>query len=189
MQARIQRALLAVAALVLSAGIAGAAAGPNVTAPRTDTAIAKQVRHEVLTYPHYWIWDQIEFRVSKGSVVLNGAVTEPYKKSDLGHIVQKIPGVTSVTNELRVLPLSPMDNQLRLEVARAIYRDTTLSRYAIQPIPPIHIIVDRGHVTLEGVVNNNFEKQVAGMRAAGAGLSFGPIINHLRVEHPTSKNG
>jgi len=116
-------------------------------------------------------------------------VTEPWKKSDLGKSVQKLPGVASVTNELEVLPLSPMDNQLRFRIARAIYRDPSLSRYTTQAVPPIHVIVDNGHVTLEGVVNNDMEKQVAGIRAATAGLSFGPVTNNLRVEHPSTKKG
>ncbi len=93
-----------------------------------------------------------------------------------------------MTNRLEVLPLSPMDDRLRLQVARAIYRDPTLSRYAIQAIPPIHIIVDNGHVTLEGVVNNAMEKQVAGLRASAAGLSFGPVVNNLKVENPPKKS-
>lgn len=189
MKRRIQRGFLTVAALLLIVGIAGATTGPNVTAPQGDDAIAKQVRHEILTYPHYWIWDDINFRVSNGNVVLTGAVTEPYKKSDLGHIIQRVPGVTGVNNQLEVLPLSPMDNQLRLQVARAIYRDPELSRYALQAVPPIHVIVDNGHVRLEGIVNNEMEKEVAGLRASSAGLSFGPITNNLRIENRAPKKG
>jgi hyperosmotically inducible protein len=95
--------------------------------------------------------------------------------------------VTSVTNDLQVLPLSFHDDNLRIRIARAIYRDPALSRYAIQAVPPIHIIVNNGHVTLEGVVNNELEKNVASMRAATAGLSFGPVQNNLRVENPAKK--
>jgi osmotically-inducible protein OsmY len=76
-----------------------------------------------------------------------------------------------------------------LRIARAIYSDPALSRYAIQAIPPIHIIVNNGHVTLDGVVNNDLEKQVAGMRASTAGLSFGPVVNNLRVENSSLKKG
>jgi hyperosmotically inducible protein len=147
------------------------------------------VRHEILVYPHYTLWDNINYRVDQGNVQLTGAVTQPYKKSDLTKIVQKIPGVTSVTNQLEVLPLSPMDDRLRRQVASAIFRDPSLSRYAIQAVPPIHIIVDNGHVTLEGVVNSPLEKEVAGMRASSAGLSFGPVVNNLRVENPPAKRG
>ena len=64
-----------------------------------------------------------------------------------------------------------------------------LNRYALGALPSIHIIVDNGKVTLEGVVSNQMEKQVAGMRASGAGLSFGPVVNNLRVENPSPKKG
>jgi hyperosmotically inducible protein len=105
----------------------------------------------------------------------------------LQKIVGGIPGVKSVTNDLQVLPLSNVDDRLRVQVARAIYRDSVLSRYGMQALPPIHIIVDNGHVTLEGVVSTEMEKNVAGIRAGGAGLSFGQVVNNLRVETP-SKN-
>jgi hyperosmotically inducible protein len=123
-----------------------------------------------------------------GNLELLGQVSQPYKKADLQRIVQRVPGVTSVTNEVEVLPLSFNDDNLRLRIARAIYREPALSRYAIQPVPPIHIIVKNGHVTLEGVVNNELEKNVAAMRASSAGLSFGPVQNNLRVENPKKKS-
>ena len=82
-----------------------------------------------------------------------------------------------------------MDNRLRMQVARAIYRDPVLSRYGMQSVPPIHIIVDNGHVTLEGVVSTEMEKNVAGIRASGAGLSFGQVTNNLRVENPSVHKG
>ena len=117
-----------------------------------------------------------------------GQVIQPFKKQYLQRIVQRVPGVTGVTNEIEVLPLSFNDDNLRLRVARAIYRDPALSRYAIQAVPPIHIIVKNGQVTLEGVVNNELEKNVAGIRASTAGLSFGPVQNNLRVENPKSRS-
>jgi hyperosmotically inducible protein len=176
---------LMAAALLVSA--AAASTKGQTAGPMTDADLAKQVRHEVLMYSRYTIWDDVNFRVSNGSVDLTGAVNQPYKKTDLGKIVQQIPGVTSVTNELKVLPLSPNDDRLRLQVARAIYSDAALSRYRMMAVPPIHIIVDNGHVTLTGVVNNTLEKQVAGMRASSAGLSFGPVTNNLEVENPPAK--
>ena len=110
----------------------------------------------------------------------------PFKKADLGRIAQRISGVRSVTNQIEVLPTSFFDDRIRLAVARAIYRDPVLSRYAIQAVPPIHIIVDNGHVTLEGVVNSPMEKNVAGIRAS-QGLSFGQVTNNLQVENPGKK--
>jgi hyperosmotically inducible periplasmic protein len=178
-----------IAALLMGAGLASAGTAPQAIAPQSDDALAQKVRHEIVMYSRYTMWDNINLRVNNGNVELTGAVSQPYKKSEIGKIVQKIPGVVSVTNRLEVLPLSPMDDQLRLQVARAIFRDPSLSRYAIQAVPPIHIIVNNGHVTLEGVVNNNMEKQIAGMRAASAGLSFGAITNNLRVENEHAKRG
>lgn len=172
--------------VILGLGVAAMTAFGAGTVP--DQALQAKAGHEVRMYARYSIFDNIGVRVVNGNVELVGQVTQPFKKSDLGHIVQHIPGVASVTNDLQVLPLSPMDNQLRMQVARAIYRDPVLSRYSMQVVGPIHIIVNNGHVTLEGVVNNEMERNVAGIRAGGAGLSFGPVINHLMVENPSRKS-
>ena len=188
MRANKLRGLGMVASLLLGTGMAVAGTGPKALA-QSDDAIAKEVRHEILLYPHYTIFDNITFRVNQGNVELMGAVTEPYKKSDLAKTVERLPGVSGVSNELELLPLSNMDNRLRLEIARAIYRDPSLSTLGFQALPPIHIIVDNGHVTLEGVVNTELQKQVAGMRASSTGLSFGPVTNNLRVENPPANKG
>jgi hyperosmotically inducible periplasmic protein len=140
-------------------------------------------------YPHYTIFDNVSFRVNQGSVELLGAVTQPYKKSDLGKTIEGLRGVAGVKNDLEVLPLSDMDNRLRMQLAHAIYRAPALSTLGFQALPPIHIIVDNGHVTLEGVVNTQLQKQVAGMRASSTGLSFGPVVNNLRVENPPAHQG
>ncbi|MBZ5726740.1 MAG: BON domain-containing protein [Acidobacteriia bacterium] len=174
------------AALAASVGVAGAAKKDRVVLTG-DAGIEQSVRHEIVMYPRYSIWDDISFRVVNGSVELMGAVSQPYKKQDIERLVQRIPGVASVTDEIKVLPLSSFDDRLRIQIARAIYRDPALSRYAIQAVPPIHIIVDNGHVTLAGVVNNELEKEVAGMRASSAGLSFGAVTNNLQVENPKGK--
>jgi len=158
-------------------------------ASTSDADLAKAVRHEVRTYSRYTLWDDINFRVNDGNVELLGAVSQPYKKEDLARMVQHIPGVASVTNELKVLPLSLEDDRLRRQVARAIYGDVALSRYAFGAVPAIHIIVDNGHVTLTGMVSNGMDKQIAGMRASGAGLSFGAVENNLVVENPGKKKG
>ena len=175
--------------ILVSTFVAGAAMAStnNTAANYTDNQIAQKVVHEIRMYPRYTIWDNIQVRVRGGDVELLGQVSQPFKKPDLGRIAQSVPGVSSVTNEIEVLPNSFFDDRLRLQVARAIYRDPVLSRYAIQAVPPIHIIVDNGHVTLEGVVNNAMEKNVAGMRANQAGLSFGQVTNNLQVEQPAKK--
>jgi hyperosmotically inducible protein len=178
--------LLGVTALFALTGVAGATTSGSATL--TDSDIAAKTAHEIRMYPRYTIWDNISVRVNGGNVELIGQVSQPFKKADLQRIVQRVPGVTSLTNELEVLPVSFNDDNLRIRVARAIYRDPALNRYAIQAVPPIHIIVKNGHVTLEGVVNNDLEKEVAFMRASSAGLSFGPVQNNLRVENPKSKS-
>lgn len=175
MKFRMLNQMLMAAALVV---------GSAAAAVPTDADLAKSVRHEVLMYSRYTLWDDINFRVNNGNVELLGAVSQPYKKQDLQKIVQSIPGVASVTNELKVLPLSSFDDRLRVQVARAIYRDPALSRYAMGAVPSIHIIVDNGHVTLTGAVSSETEKQIAGIRASGAGLGFGPVVNNLSVDHP-----
>jgi hyperosmotically inducible periplasmic protein len=166
--------------MMAAALVAGAASAAGVT----DSDLARKVRHEVLMYSRYTLWDDVNFRVNNGSVELSGAVTQPYKKSDLGKIVHSIPGVASVTNEIKVLPLSSFDDRLRLQVARAIFTDPSLSRYSMGAIPSIHIIVDNGHVTLTGAVMNETDKEIAGIRASGAGLGFGPVVNNLSVDQP-----
>ena len=177
---------LTLASLIITAGVV-MAANTNPNGASTDTQIAEKVAHEMRMYSRYTIWDNIAVRVREGDVELTGQVSQPFKKADLGRLAQRVPGVRSVTNQLEVLPTSFFDDRLRLQVARAIYRDPVLSRYAIQAVPPIHIIVDNGHVTLEGVVNNEMEKNVAGIRAGQAGLSFGQVTNNLRVENPGKK--
>ena len=177
---------LVLASLIITAG-AVMAANTDPNGASTDTQIAAKVAHEMRMYSRYTIWDNIAVRVREGDVELTGQVSQPFKKADLGRLAQRVPGVRSVTNQLEVLPTSFFDDRLRLQIARAIYRDPVLSRYAIQAVPPIHIIVDNGHVTLEGVVNNEMEKNVAGIRAGQAGLSLGQVTNNLRVENPGKK--
>jgi len=174
------------AAMLVAAG--SAMASTNQPADNSnDAQIARKVVHEILMYPRYTIFDNVNVKVRDGEVDLHGQVSQPFKKGDMARLAQHVAGVRSVTNELEILPTSFFDDRLRLQVARAIYRDPALSRYGIQSVPPIHIIVDNGHVTLEGVVNNEMEKHIAGMRAAQAGLSFGQVINNLRVENPSKK--
>jgi len=173
------------ATMLVAAG--SAMASTNQLADNNDAQIERKVVHEILMYSRYTIFDNVNVKVRDGEVDLQGQVSQPFKKGDMARLAQHVAGVRSVTNELEILPTSFFDDRLRLQVARAIYRDPALSRYGIQSVPPIHIIVDNGHVTLEGVVNNEMEKHIAGMRAAQAGLSFGQVINNLRVENPSKK--
>jgi len=113
-------------------------------------------------------------------VTLSGQVTWPVVKSDAEHAVKKIPGVTQVVDNIKVLPLSPLDNQIRRAEYRAIFGFGSLYRYAMGAVPSIHIIVDNGHVTLVGVVDNEADKNMANIRANGVPGVFS-VTNDLRV--------
>lgn len=139
------------------------------------------VRHELVSLPYYNVFDNLAFRVDAGGVVtLTGQVTWPVVKSDAEHAVKKIPGVTRVVDNIQVLPLSPMDNQIRRAEYRAIFSFGSLYRYAMGAVPSIHIIVDNGHVTLVGVVDNEADKNMANVRANGVPGVFS-VTNDLRV--------
>ena len=162
-------------------------AGPAIATTATDADITKSITHEIRMYSRYTVWDDVSFQVVNGQVELFGSVNQPFKKADLGRLVRHVTGVTSVKDNIKVLPLSPFDDGLRLRVARAIYGDPVMLRYAMNPLPTIHIIVENGHVTLTGVVANEMERNIAGIRASGAGLSFGPVTNNLQVEEKPAK--
>lgn len=132
---------------------------------RTQEMLERQVRHELVMLPYYGVFDNLAFQVEGYTVTLLGQVTRPTLKSDAQAAVRRIEGVERVKNEIEVLPVSPVDDRLRLAVYRAIYSHAALERYAIQAVPPIHIIVKNGHATLEGVVANESDKNIANLRA------------------------
>jgi hyperosmotically inducible periplasmic protein len=125
----------------------------------------KEVRHQLVMLPWYSVFDNLAYQVDGDKVTLSGQVTRPVLKSDAEAAVKSIEGVASVVNNIEVLPLSPMDDQLRRALYRAIYGDAGLSRYSIQAVPSVHIIVKNGNVTLEGVVDNETDKNLANLRA------------------------
>ena len=146
----------------------------------TGQSLDQQVRHELLMLPYYNVFDNISFRVDGTNVVLQGEVTWPVLKSDAGNVVRRIPGVTGVTNNIEVLPLSPFDNRLRWAEYRAVFGQGSLYRYAMGALPSIHIVVKNGHVTLEGVVNSDTDRNLAGLYANGVAGVFS-VTNNLRV--------
>lgn len=153
-----------------------------VRGPANQSAIAREVRHQLVMLPYYTIFDDLAFYVNGSTVTLVGAVTNPVLKSDAGNVVKGVEGVTHVDNQIKVLPLSPMDWQIRRAVFRAIYGDPQIGdRYGHQALPPIHIIVENGHVTLEGLVANQGDKNLIGIRANGVPNVFS-VTNNLRVE-------
>jgi len=147
----------------------------------SDPRILEQARHEILTYYAYGIFDNVELAAHNGALTVSGQVTQPFKKTDMGRILERVKGVSALQNNLEVLPVSGFDDRLRLQVARAIYGDPYFIHYANQSLPPIHIVVKNGDVTLVGVVATNMDKIKANMAARSAGLSFS-VVDNLRVE-------
>ena len=142
--------------------------------------MAREVRHELVMLPYYGVFDNLAYSVNGSDVTLYGQVVNPVLRSDAGNVVKRIEGVRRVDNQIKVLPLSPMDDQLRRAEFRAIYSEAQLNRYALQAVPPIHIIVDNGHVTLVGAVATAADKNIAGLRANGVPGVFG-VDNQLQV--------
>ncbi len=173
------RRFLAVSAAVLMS-LSAAALGANKY--RYGGDLASEVRHELVMLPYYSIFDNLSYRVDGSVVTLFGQVTRPTLKSDAENVVKRIEGVTRVINDIEVLPLSPMDDRIRIAEARAIYGFPSLNRYALGALPPIHIIVKNGNVTLEGVVSSQADKNTAGIRANGVPGVFS-VKNNLRVEN------
>lgn len=175
--------LRSILALVLVSGLAGIALAQEKS--RSEGRLEREVRHELVMLPYYGVFDNLAFKVDGYKVTLLGAVARPTLKSDAEAVVKRIEGVESVDNQIEVLPLSPNDDRIRLAVYRAVYRQASLSRYALQAIPPIHIIVKNGNVSLEGVVATEADKNLAGIRARGVSGVFS-VTNNLRVEKQSS---
>jgi hyperosmotically inducible protein len=143
--------------------------------------LIKEVRHELVTLPYYGVFDNLAYRVDGSKVTLFGQVRDPKLKSDAERAVKSIEGVSAIDNQIEVMPLSSMDDQTRMAVYRAIYSKSSLQRYQLGAVPPIHIIVKNGDVTLEGVVANEMDKNVAGLAANGVG-SVHKVNNNLRID-------
>jgi len=146
----------------------------------TEGQILEKARHEIVTYSAYGIFDNMELQALGDKLTVSGQVTLPFKKTDIGNILTRVKGVATVQNNLEVLPNSMFDDRLRFAVARAIYGDPFFVHYADQALPPIHIIVKNGKVTLEGAVASPLDRSKAYLAASGAGLSFS-VVNNLRV--------
>jgi hyperosmotically inducible protein len=159
----------------------GVAQDRNQPSAKSQERIVREVRHELLMLPYFGVFDNIAFKVDGNTVTLYGQVVRPSLKSDAENVVKHIEGVERVDNQIEVLPTSPMDDRLRLELYRAIYGYPALEKYALGVQKPIRIIVKNGHVTLEGVVDNETDKNLAFMRANSVPGIFG-VTNNLRVE-------
>jgi hyperosmotically inducible protein len=146
----------------------------------SEARIQKEVRHELLMLPYFGVFDYIAFQVKGDTVILQGEVTRPTLKSDAENVVKHIEGVQQVINNIEVLPPSPMDDQLRLALYRAIYGYPALEKYALGVQKPIRIIVKNGRVTLEGVVDSETDKNLVTVRANSVPGVFS-VTNNLRV--------
>jgi osmotically-inducible protein OsmY len=150
---------------------------------KSQDRITREVRHELLMLPYFGVFDYIAFKVDGYNVTLLGQVVRPVTKSDAENAVKHIEGVEKVDNQIEVLPPSPMDDRIRLRLYRAIYGYPALEKYALGVQKPIRIIVKSGRVILEGVVDSDADKNLAGLRANGVSGIFS-VTNNLQVEKP-----
>jgi hyperosmotically inducible protein len=148
---------------------------------RARARLEREVRHELVMLPYYGLFDNLAFRVDGATITLLGQVSRPTLKRDAGDVVKEIEGVENVDNQIEVLPTSPSDDRLRVAAYRTIYGQAVLNRYAMVAVPSIHIIVKNGHVTLEGMVGSQADKNIAGVQANMVAGVFS-VTNNLQIE-------
>ena len=157
-----------------------ALSAPAWAADRKELQVVRDVQKQVLTYPQFSIFDAIHMQVDNGTVLLTGKVTMPYKKNDIEKRVAKIDGVHQVVNNITVLPVSQFDDELRFRIARAIYGNSNFWNYGSMANPPIHVIVENGHVTLDGVVISNTDRMLA--RSIASSFGAFSVTNDLKTD-------
>jgi len=175
-----KRKLLVIAITLFTFATLGTAQDRDQASAKAQERIVREVRHELLMLPYLDVFDYIAYKVDGFTVTLLGQVTRPTLKSDCENVVKRIEGVEKVDNQIEVLPPSPMDDRLRTRLYRAIYGYPSLEKYALGVQKPIRILVKNGNVTLEGVVDNDADKNVAGIRANGVSGIFS-VTNNLQV--------
>ena len=173
--------------LILLAGLSSparpsAASQQRPSEPKAQDKLIKEVRHQLVLLPYYSVFDNLAFSVDGDKVTLVGQVVRPSLKSDAEGVVKTVEGVVQVVNNIEVLPVSPNDDRLRRALYHSIYNYAALQRYALQAVPPIHIIVKNGNVTLVGVVATESEKNLAGIRANSVAGVFS-VKNELQAEN------
>ncbi len=168
------RTLIATLFVTLFAGAASA------QEPRKDLQVFNDVAARVNRYAQLTVFDSISASVDEGRVVLTGWVTMPFKRDDLDRRVRTVDGVLSVDNRIGVLPVSQFDDELRFRIARAIYSNSLFWSYAAMANPPIRVVVNRGRVTLEGVVHSNVERMLA--RSLASGFGAFDVRNELKTD-------
>jgi hyperosmotically inducible protein len=168
------------ARVVAAAIVLFAMSTPAWAAQRSNLETFREVQTQVLRYPHFTVFDSLHAVVNDGVVTLSGKVTMPYKRDDIEKRVARVSGVTQVRNEIEVLPVSQFDDELRVGIARAIYGNSNFWRYGSMVNPPIHIIVERGRVTLEGVVNSEVDRMLA--RSIASSFQAFSVTNNLKTD-------
>ena len=175
------RLILLVLASLLTVNTQGTAQdAQREPSARAQERITREVRHELLMLPYFGVFDYIAYKVDGYNVTLLGQVVRPTLKSDAENVVKHIEGVEKVDNQIEILPPSPTDDRLRLRLFRAIYDYPALERYELGVQKPIRIIVKNGRVTLEGVVDSESDKNLAGLRANTVSGIFS-VTNNLQV--------
>jgi hyperosmotically inducible periplasmic protein len=158
--------------------------GAVVPDAELEAKLARKLAYDRIGYGH--VFNALTLRVNDGVVMVGGAVINPVDRDSAVSIVQNQAGVKDVVNRIEVLPVSPFDDDIRLRTLRAIYGDPVLSRYGLDPQAPIRIVVDRGHVTLVGAVDNAMDKQIAGIRANQVFGAFS-VDNELVARKPVAR--
>jgi hyperosmotically inducible protein len=156
------------------------AAPQDRASAKGEERIVREVHHELVMLPYYSVFDNLAYKVNGYTVTLEGQVTQPTTKSNAERAVKKIEGVENVVNNIEVLPLSPNDDRIRRAVYRAIYGQPGMEKYGLQAVPPLHIIVKNGNVTLAGAVANQADKDRAKIAANGVSGVFS-VTNDLQV--------
>jgi len=170
-----------ISAGVMLAIMLAAPAGRIFADQAPQDRLTNQVRHQLVTLPHFSVFDDLSYRVDGDTVTLFGEVTRPILKSEAEGVVKHVEGVTRVVNNIEVLPLSSLDDQIRARTYRAIFGYAPLQRYSLGVMPSIHIIVKNGNVTLTGYVSTEMDKQLAYTRANGVASVFS-VTNDLKID-------
>jgi osmotically-inducible protein OsmY len=154
-------------------------AGETVPDTQLEQKLAKKLAYDRVGY-YDNTFNYLAIEVKDGVVTLSGDTVWDVPKDSALAIVAQTPGVKDVVSDVTVLPTSLFDDSLRARTARAIYRDSVLGRYASDPVHPIRIVVDNGHVTLYGTVESAMDKNIAGIRASSVPGAFS-VENKLVV--------
>ncbi|HWF39588.1 MAG TPA: BON domain-containing protein [Candidatus Acidoferrales bacterium] len=188
-KSKVTAAVLGIA-MFLATGIAAQAQKPPERGSgQYHNWLTTEVRHQLIMVPWLSLFDNLQYRVDGNNVTLSGQVTDPVIKDDAEKAVKSIEGVGQVTDNIEVLPLSPMDNQIRRAEYRSIYSFPSLEKYGTMALPQIHIVVKNGHVTLDGAVLNQADKTAADLRAKSVPNVFS-VTDNLQIENSqTQRNG